>query len=79
MLAESKLNKQMLDSFLSFYSTVKGRDLETKTGLQFFFYLKTLKHQEPLKLEVRTGTHLAANCDVVFICLFKMIFPYTLL
>lgn len=71
MLTESKLNKQTLGSFLSFYSAVKGRGLETERQactFFFFFYLKTLKHQEPWKLEVRTGTHLAANCDVVFIC-----------
>lgn len=68
MLAESKLNKQTLGSFLPFYSAVKGRGLETERQACTFIYLKTLKHQEPWKLEVRTGTHLAANCDVVFIC-----------
>lgn len=68
MLADSKLNKQMLDSFLSFYSAVKGRGLEAERQACSLFYLKTLKHQEPWKLEVRTGTHLAANCDVIFIC-----------
>lgn len=30
MLADSKLNKKMLDSFLSFYSIVKSRDIETE-------------------------------------------------
>lgn len=55
MLTESKLNKQTLGSFLSFYSAVKGRGLETeRQACTFFFFFLSKNPKTSRAMETRS-------------------------